>query len=123
MPAKCRGKSLSKTLVAYDDDNPVLNINGVEFSEDRSAIVGPIGSGKSTLLKIIAGLYQPSFSNLKSTILMLLKFTLTTCMKILSTSQDVRLFNGSLRENLILGVGNVTDEKIIEARKPVRFDY
>lgn len=125
LPAKCRGKiTFENTQFAYDDDNPVLNINGVEFSEgEKIAIVGPIGSGKSTLLKIIAGLYQPSFGKLKIDDIDASKIYPDYLHEnIIYLPQDVRLFNGSLRENLILGVGNVTDEKIIEAAKKTGLD-
>ena len=125
LPSKCRGKiTFENTQFAYDGGNPVLNIDGIEFHEgEKIAIVGPIGSGKSTLLKIIAGLYQPSSGALKLDGIDVAKIYPDYLREnIIYLPQDIRLFNGSLRENLILGVGNVTDEKIMEAAQKTGLD-
>lgn len=125
LPSKCRGNIVfENTQFAYDGNNPVLSIDGIEFQEgEKIAIVGPIGSGKSTLLKIVAGLYQPSSGSLKLDGIDASKIYPDYIHEnIIYLPQDIRLFNGSLRENLILGVGNIADDKIIEAAQKTGLD-
>jgi ATP-binding cassette subfamily C protein LapB len=82
---------------------------------ERVAVLGPVGSGKSTLLKLMSGLYKPSEGRV---------FLDDIDMTLISPgflrenigylTQDVRLFNGTLRENLTLGLASPSDEHIIE---------
>ena len=125
LPGRCRGKITFENMqFAYQDQNPVLGLDGIEFQEgEKVAVVGPIGSGKSTLLKIIAGLYQPTAGKLKIDDVDAAKIHSDYLHEnIIYLPQDVRLFNGALRDNLTLGVGNITDEKIIEAAKKTNLD-
>jgi ATP-binding cassette subfamily C protein LapB len=125
LPSKCRGEIAFENIqFAYDGDNPALNIHDIVFHEgEKIAIVGPIGSGKSTLLKIVAGLYHPSSGSLKIDGIDVSKIYPDYIREnIIYLPQDIRLFNGSLRENLILGVGNIADDKIIEAAQQTGLD-
>lgn len=125
LPGRCLGKiTFDNMQFAYGDQSPVLSLDGIEVQEgEKIAVVGPIGSGKSTLLKIIAGLYQPTAGKLKIDDVDVAKIHSDYLHEnIIYLPQDVRLFNGSLRENLTLGVGNIVDEKIIEAAKKTNLD-
>lgn len=85
-------------------DPPLLSdINLHISSQARIGIVGASGSGKSTLAKLICGLYQPWLGEI-----LLNHQTLSTIpTEVLSSSlafvdQDIFLFEGTLRENLIM---------------------
>jgi ATP-binding cassette, subfamily C, bacterial LapB len=102
----------------YDEDSdPALQINALSLKAgSATALLGTNGSGKSTLLKMLAGLYQPLQGQL------LLDGTdirqiepADTRRAIAYLPQDVRLFYGTLRDNLMLGLSAREDEELLEA--------
>jgi ATP-binding cassette subfamily C protein LapB len=85
---------------------------------DRLAVIGPVGSGKTTLIKLISGLYLPKggkvFLDDIDMSLVAPEF-LREHMGYLP--QDSKLFNGTLKDNLILGLTPPSDEEILKAAK------
>lgn len=119
VPDVCHGKlRLEDAQFTYNKgekpaiDGMSLNINPSE----KIAIIGSIGSGKSTLIKVLSALYKPHKGKV---------FLDDVDMHLISPNflresigyltQDVRLFNGSLRYNLTLGLPTPTDSLILEA--------
>lgn len=93
---------------------PALIIN----PGDRVGVLGPIGSGKSTLLKLLAGLYRPSKGKIflgDVDIALIAPAVLRETIGYLP--QDVQLFSGTLRENLLLGLPDPGDATILEAAR------
>jgi ATP-binding cassette subfamily B protein len=85
---------------------------------ERIALVGESGSGKTTLVKLILNLYHPeegdiliNNNNIKDINLESLR------EKIAYIPQETFLFSGSIMDNLILGLDDVTTEEVIEASK------
>jgi ATP-binding cassette subfamily C protein LapB len=118
VPEKCYGTlKLDKVGFAYAKDNPTLEVSALEFKEgERVAILGAVGSGKSTLIKLLSGLYKPSAGTVSlDGIDMTLLAPEFVREHIGYLSQDVRLFNGSLRENLTLGLPLPSDSQILKA--------
>lgn len=71
---------------------------------ERVAILGRIGSGKSTILRIIAGMYQPGDGLVDVDGLDLRQLDPGDFRaKVGYVPQDSRLFNGTLRDNVLLG--------------------
>jgi ATP-binding cassette subfamily C protein LapB len=71
---------------------------------ERIAILGRIGSGKSTILRILAGIYQPSEGMVDVDGLDLRQLDPSDFRaRVAYVPQDSRLFNGTLRENVLLG--------------------
>ncbi|MDP2831782.1 MAG: ATP-binding cassette domain-containing protein [Pseudomonadota bacterium] len=85
---------------------------------ERIGMIGPIGSGKSTLLKLASGLYRPNEGKL---FLSGMDMAMLTPAAVRETvgylPQEARLFSGSLRDNLLLGLPDPGDEAILEATR------
>ena len=100
-------------------DRPSLSIERLQIrAGERIAVIGPIGAGKSTLLRLLAGLYAPSNGSIyldDVDIGALSRATLAQSIGYLP--QDGRLISGTLRENLLLGVPDPGDAKILEVCK------
>ena len=70
---------------------------------ERVAILGRIGSGKSTVLRLLAGLYQPSSGQVEVDGMDLRQIDPADYRaRVGFVSQDPRLFNGTLRDNVLL---------------------
>ena len=85
---------------------------------EKVGLVGAIGSGKSTLLKLASGLYQPSEGKayLGDVDIALLAPPVVREM-VGYLPQDTRLFSGTLRDNLLLGLADPGEEAILAAAK------
>ena len=104
---------------AYNEDSVVLNIPNLKIQPgEKVAILGVIGSGKSTLLKILSGLYKPSDGKFLLDgidVQQLSKDNVSNTIGYLE--QDTKLFSGTLRDNLNIGLVNITDEQILKVAK------
>ncbi|WP_192800167.1 peptidase domain-containing ABC transporter [Priestia endophytica] len=83
---------------------------------DKVAIIGPSGSGKSTLAKLLVGLHQPSAGKVyfdSKEISDLNKTTLRSQIGVVT--QDLFLFNQSIKDNIKMNREGITDEDVIEA--------
>ena len=70
---------------------------------ERVAVLGRIGSGKSTVLRLLAGLYQPSEGHVEVDGLDLRQIDPADFRaRVGFVAQDPRLFNGTLRDNVLL---------------------
>ena len=82
------------------------------------ALVGPSGGGKTTLCNLIPRFYEAESGeilldgkNIKDITLRSLRSNIGV------VAQDVYLFSGTIRDNLIYGKADATDEELIEACK------
>jgi ATP-binding cassette subfamily C protein LapB len=96
-----------------------LSVDVPEFvlqQGEKLVIIGAVGSGKSTLLKLIAGLYAPQQGHVLFNGLDISQIAEDDLrQRICYFPQDYRLVNGTLRDNLMLGLSNPGDELLIEA--------
>lgn len=120
VPETCKGSlRLEGMKFQYDPSQNVLDIPMLRINPgERIAVLGAIGSGKSTLIKVLSGLYHPTEG--KSFLDDLDMFQLAPEFvreHIAYLPQDVRLFNGTLRDNLTLGLPNPSDTVVLEAAK------
>lgn len=82
------------------------------------ALVGPSGGGKSTVCNLI-----PRFYEISSGVIRFDGIDITTLSRkslreaIGIVSQDVFLFNGTIRENIAYGTPDATDEQVVYAAK------
>lgn len=80
------------------------------------AIVGPNGSGKSTLLKMMRGLYPAASGRILLDSGDLSQFSEEEKLKWIGyLPQHIRLFSGSIKDNLSMGIRQPSDEDIAKA--------
>lgn len=85
---------------------------------DTLALVGATGSGKSTLIKLLLRFYDPDCGELRIDDQPIRAISLASLRQAIGlVSQDVYLFEGSIRDNLAYGNPNATEEQIIEAAR------
>jgi ATP-binding cassette subfamily C protein LapB len=85
---------------------------------EKVGIIGKVGSGKSTIEKLIVGLYEPTDGKilLDGTDLQQLDKT-DIRRQIAYVSQDIILFYGTMRDNIVLQAPYVNDADILRAAK------
>ncbi len=82
------------------------------------ALVGPSGSGKSTLIKLLYKFYEPTGGEIVINDKPIADYNITSLRSAMSiVSQDIFLFDGTVRENLVLGRKNISDNDIDRALK------
>jgi ATP-binding cassette subfamily C protein LapB len=115
---------LSNAAFFYGDNPPALTIQQLDIQPaERVVVLGPIGSGKSTFLRLLSGLYQPRTGRIQLDGLDLSQIH----RQILSDhigylQQDHRLFVGTLRENLLVGLPDPGDGALIDAMRRTGMD-
>ena len=106
----------------YDDGRPVLeNINLEVKAGKMVAFVGPSGAGKTTLINLLPRFYDTTKGSISIDGVNIKDYTLSSLRGQIGTvQQDVFLFNGTIRENVLYGKLDASDEEVeraIEAAK------
>lgn len=82
----------------------------------KIALIGKSGSGKTSLLSMLAGLHPPSSGDLFIDGFNLLQYGANDFRRHVGYApQSARLFNLSLKDNLILGLQSVSSEDVVKA--------
>ncbi|TPW23105.1 ABC transporter ATP-binding protein [Marinobacter nauticus] len=82
------------------------------------ALVGATGSGKSTLIKLLLRFYDPSHGDIRIDGQPIRGVSLKSLRDAIGlVSQDVYLFEGSIRDNLAYGKPDASEEEIMEAAR------
>ena len=106
---------------AYEPTKEVLHNVDLHLQKGRKlALVGPSGGGKTTLCHLLPNFYRLGEEN--GSILIdgvdIRKLTLRSLRRSIGiVQQDVFLFVGSIRENIMYGRPEATEEEMIEAAK------
>ena len=83
---------------------------------EKIGIIGRSGSGKSSLAKLIVGLYQPDGGSLLVDGIDVRQLDVSDLRyNIGYVPQDIQLFSGTLRDNLVSGARYVEDELVLQA--------
>lgn len=105
---------------SYSDetDNVLRNINLKINKGENVALVGPSGGGKTTLCSLIPRFYQPDYGEILIDDKDIKKVTLKSLRKNIGVvQQDVYLFSGSVKENILYGNPSSNEDDIINAAK------
>lgn len=85
---------------------------------ERVGILGRVGSGKTTLEKLILGLYQPTGGAVLVDGIDLRQLDPAELRRNIGyVPQDVTLFYGSLRDNIVIGMPEAGDDKVLRAAR------
>ena len=108
---------MDEVKFGYEESLSSLSIPTLKISAgERVAVLGPSGSGKTTFLRLLSGLYRPTtgrvFLDQHDMELLAPDYLRET---IVYTPQDVKLFSGTLRDNLLMGIPSPTERDIADA--------
>jgi ATP-binding cassette subfamily C protein LapB len=116
---KIRGRYELKDLVfKYDEDGArVVDIAGLVIEPGQQiAVLGSNGSGKSTMLKVLSGLYAPTSGRIMIDGVEMSQIMPRDLRRSVGyLSQEVKLFAGTLRDNLNLTLLERDDERLLKA--------
>ncbi len=109
---------------SYREGIPVLHDFSLEIKKNESiALVGNSGGGKSTIVSLLPRFYDIQSgaitidgNNIKNIEIEALRSQITIVF------QDNFLFNGTIRDNILLGKANATEEEIRQAIKAAYLD-
>ncbi|MCC1492004.1 type I secretion system permease/ATPase [Cognatishimia sp. F0-27] len=110
--------ALRDVTFRYDPEGAaVLDLSGLAIKPGQVlAVLGSNGSGKSTFLKLLSGLYTPSTGQILLDGAEMAQIEPRDLRRSIGyLGQDVRLFHGTLRENLNLSLLERDDDRIFEA--------
>ena len=123
----CKGNiSLNNISFSYNDENHILNnINLTIKSGETVAIVGPTGSGKTTLCHLIPRFYQAQKGTITIDNINIKNITLQSLRSSVGLiQQDVFLFTGTIKDNILYGKPDATMEEVESAVKKAEiFDF
>lgn len=85
---------------------------------EKVGVIGSIGSGKSTFLKLMGGVLTPTNGQISFGEFDINAISQADLRKnVAFVGQNAGIFSGSIRENLLLGNENISDDEIIELAK------
>ena len=102
----------------YEDENVLTNFNAVVPKGKTVALVGQSGSGKSTIANLVTRFYDVNEGAIKldgKNIKELTKASVRAQMGLVT--QDSILFNDTVRNNILLGKPDASDDEVIAALK------
>lgn len=110
---------LRNVTYGYDDEADVLDDVSLNIEKGKTyALVGPSGGGKTTICHLIPHFYNVEKGEIFLDGKEIHKITMESLRKNIGiVQQDVYLFNSSIKENILYGRLDATDEEVYEAAK------
>lgn len=110
--------SIENIHFKYEDENVLKNFS-LEVPKGKTvALVGQSGSGKSTIANLLTRFYDVQEGNVKIDGTDIKDMTLESLRHLMGlVTQDSILFNDTIKNNILLGKQDATDEEIIAALK------
>lgn len=117
-PSLSGGIEFRDVSFSYDDTahHALTNISLHVKPKEKIAIIGRIGSGKSTIAKLLLHLYEPQKGSILLDGIDIKQIDPMDLRKNISyVSQDIALFKGSAKENILYRSSRVGDEQMLRA--------
>ncbi len=104
---------------SYDDEAHVLQHVNLEIPAGKTvALVGPSGAGKTTMCNLIPRFYEVSAGSITVDGMDIREVTLGSLRGAIGiVQQDVFLFTGTVKENILYGDVEASDSQIIQAAR------
>ncbi len=119
LPAVRGQISFEKVSFSYNGGTPVLQDVSLEIhAGEILALVGPSGAGKSTIFNLIPRFYDPTGGTIRIDsfdLRIVTQYSLREQIGIVP--QETILFGGTIRENILYGRLNATEEEMIAAAR------
>lgn len=115
LPEMIKGEVLFEQVsFSYQKDQSLIEDFSLEVKPgEKIAIVGPTGSGKSTLINLLMRFYEVDKGNITIDGISIKAMTRQQLRQLFGmVLQETWLQSGTIRENLLLGNPNATDEEI-----------
>lgn len=125
IPERLQGNfRLDGVKFSYGENPAALNVPSLEIrAGEHIGILGHIGSGKSTLLRLLSGLYAPTEGRVSIDGLDISHVSREVINRQMGyLQQEHRLFQGTLRENLLIGMPDPGDEVFRRAMQRTGMD-
>lgn len=120
LPSNVKGDfTVSDVAFSYDKNKELIKNLSFELkSGQRLAVVGPTGCGKTTLINLLMHFYDIDSGSIKVDGVDINTVSRKSLRKNVGmVLQDTWLKSGTIRDNIVFGNENVTDEQVIEAAK------
>jgi ATP-binding cassette subfamily B protein len=120
LPAPVRGEVVYDNVgFAYQPNRPVLHEISLHARPgEMLALAGPTGSGKSTLVNLLPAFYQTTSGRITIDGRDIAGLSLESLRSQIGVvSQEAFLFNGTIRENILYGRLDATDEELVAASR------
>jgi ATP-binding cassette subfamily B protein len=117
---KIAGKlQFNHVFFEYQPGQPVLqNFSLTVAAGQRIALVGTSGNGKSTVLKLIGRFYDPQQGQILLDDIPIEKLSFATLRQSIGfVFQEMYMFGSSVRDNILFGKPDATEDEVIEAAK------
>ena len=104
---------------AYDGEHDVLKNIDMKIKPGQTfALVGPSGGGKTTICHLIPHFYQVEKGRILLDGMDIRDITMESLRRNIGiVQQDIYLFNASIRDNILYGRLDATEEEVVEAAK------
>jgi ATP-binding cassette subfamily C protein LapB len=116
---RLRGDYRCESVVFQYQGQPALALPSLRIAPgEKVGVLGPVGAGKTTLLRLLSGMYKPHQGRILLDDVDLAQIAKPALAEHVGyVQQDGRLFAGTLRDNLILGLIDPGDEAILSAAR------
>jgi ATP-binding cassette subfamily B protein len=116
LPTGALSLAFNDVSFAYKEDEPVLG--GISFHLKPGKVLGLLGrtgSGKTTLARLVFRLYDPTHGSIQlGDVNLTASYLRALRERVALVTQDVQLFQATIRDNLTFFDRSIPDEKILE---------